>query len=211
MSSLNPTQANNLHVLVDNQDIFKFTLVRHPLERLLFVYIDYFKDPLSLSANQFPNNLKQEIFEKYRPVVYQHWIATGGSYNITISFPEFINYFIESFKELLASQLQPYTQACQPCLLKYQFYGRYRRLQTEISELVRYLGLEDRQWIIQSVTSRNVTDLLAEYYGKLSDVGKSRIYDAVRQELLFYYHLYPGERFSHMRILGVHDHLLINT
>lgn len=208
MALMNKTQAS-LYVLQNNQNIFKFSLVRHPLERLLFVYIDYLKDPLFLSSNHFPNKLKQEIFEKYRPVVYQHWIATGGSYNISISFSEFINYFIESFKELLDSPLQPFTQVCQPCLFRYHFYGRYRRLQAEVSEVTKYLKLDSRVWQqeqpVTTVTSINVTDLLLDYYGKLTEAEKSQLYDAIRSELLFYYQIYPGDRLSHLSVLGIHN------
>ena len=189
-------------------NFFKFTFVRHPLERLLFAYLDHLQDPLYQSSDHFPNSLKQEIFEKYRPVVYQRWIETGGAYNISITFSEFVNYYVESFQERLDARLKPYTEVCCPCQVRYHFYGRHGRLVSEINTILKHLGLNWDLWRdAVPLPGSNVTDKLLDYYGQLTAVEKSQLYDAMRQELLFYYHLYPGERFSHVTLLGINEEL----
>lgn len=189
---------------------YKFTIVRNPLERLVSSYRNKIEPPLSGGSLKFPNYIKRQIFEMYRPVVYQHWLESGGNYNISITFSEFVEYFIESFKDHLNPHVKPFTRICHPCNIPYDFYGHFKHYSRDVKMAIHKLGMDRSHYHDKSLyASKNDSTayLLDKYYQRLTRMQRARLYDVMREELLFYYHLFPGERHSHHSLLGIDEEL----
>ena len=173
-------------------------------------YRNKIEPPLSGDSLRFPNYIKRQIFELYRPVVYQHWLEAGSSYNISITFSEFVEYFIEAFKDHLNPHIKPFSRLCHPCNIPYDFYGHFKHYSRDVKMYIDKVGMDRRHYHDKSLyaTTNNSTSLLLhQYYQRLTRMQRARLYDTMREELLFYYHLYPGEKHSHVELLGIQEQL----
>lgn len=191
-------------------EYYKFTIVRNPLERLVSSFRNKIEPPLIGNSLKFPNYIKRQIFELYRPVVYHHWLESGGSYNISITFSEFVEYFIDSFKDHLNPHIKPFTRICHPCNIPYDFYAHFKHYSHDVTMLIDSLGMNRSYYHDKSLYASgndSTANLLDKYYQNLTRMQRARLYDAMRDELLFYYHLYPGERHSHIQLLGIDEEL----
>lgn len=191
-------------------EYYKFTIVRNPLERLVSSFRNKIEPPLSGNSLKFPNYIKRQILELYRPVVYQHWLETGSKYNLSITFSEFVEYFVDSFKDHLNPHIKLFTGICHPCNIPYDFFGHFKHYSHDANLVIDKLGMNRSYYHDQSLhKSRNDSTayVLDKYYQLLTHMQRARLYDAMRDELLFYYHLYPGERYSHTQLLGIEENL----
>lgn len=189
---------------------YKFTIVRNPLERLVSSYRNKIEPPLIGHSLKFPNYIKRQIFEHSRPVVYQHWLQRGANYNISITFSEFVEYFIDSFKDHLNPHIKPFTGLCHPCSVPYDFYGHFNHYSRDVRMVIDRVGMNRSHYHDRSLyasNSANTASVMDTYYQGLTRMQRARLYDVMRQELSFYYHLYPGERRSHVQLLGIDEEL----
>ncbi len=180
----------------------KYMFVRNPLERLVHSYITSIQDPMINLTNTRLSHLKWEIFEHYRPIVYHHWIETGGGYEIYITFSEFIEYYLNEMKDKVLIDVRPLTVMCQPCLVRYDFYDDFYNCSQDIFKV--FNPDKNKQASFEMPTKQT---LLEDYYRRLTFIQRARLYDAMRDELLFYYHLYPRARYSHVTLLGIEEEL----
>lgn len=192
------------------KEYYKFTVIRNPLERLVSGYRNKIEPPLTGNSLKFPNYLKRRIFEQYRPVVYHYWLKAGANYNITITFSEFVEYYIESFKDSLNSHIKPFTGICHPCSIPFDFYIHFNNYSQDVKMVVNKVGMNWNHFYDKSLYSSPNTStalIMHQYYQRLPRMQRARLYDVIRDELLFYYHLFPAERNSHKTLLGVEEHL----
>lgn len=189
---------------------FKFTVIRNPLERLVSSYRNKIEPPLSGHSIKFPNYIKRQILEQYRPVVYQHWLNTGGSYNISITFPEFVEYYVDSFKEHLNPHIKPFSKLCHPCNIPFHFYIHFNEYSLDVAMVIDRVGMQREHYhnksLYASVNERTAS-VMEGYFQTLTRMQRGKLYDTMRDELLLYYHLFPSERHMHQRLLGVDEQL----
>lgn len=191
-------------------EYYKFTVIRNPLERLVSSYRNKVEPPLLGHSLKFPNYLKRRIFEQYRPVVYYYWLKSGANYSISITFPEFVEYYIESLKDSLNPHIKPFTKICHPCSIPYDFYIQFSNYSRDVRMVITKVGMNMDHFYDRSLyasANSSTAAVMSDYYQRLSRMQRARLYDVLREELLFYYHLFPAERDSHMRILGMEEHL----
>lgn len=191
-------------------DYYKFTVVRNPLERLVSTYRNKIEPPLLGHSLKFPDYLKRQIFEQYRPVVYHYWLKSGAGYNITVTFSEFVEYYIDSLKDSLNSHIKPSTKICNPCDIPYDFYIHFSNYSHDVKMLIKRVGMNQDHFYdrgLHPTANSSTASVMSEYYQRLSRMQRARLYDVMRDELMFYYHLFPAERNGHRAILGVEEHL----
>ena len=184
------------------KDYYKFTFVQNPLERLASSYQNNIQNGIS----EFSIFIRQKILEMYRPIVYHQWLQEGRDYNISISFSEFIEYYINSFKGQLHPYFKPFTATCHPCKVRYHFYGNLANYGRDVMMILNEVNTNNNSPHRHFYSSVNATTS-SKYYSDLTLLQKARLYDCLREELLFYYHLYPRDRYSHVRLLGIPDNL----
>ncbi len=189
---------------------FKFTVIRNPLERLVSSFRNKIEPPLSGHSIKFPNYIKRQIFEQYRPMVYRHWLEAGGTYNISITFSEFIEYYVDSFKDHLNPHMKPFTKLCHPCSIPFDFYIHFNKYSSDVAMVIDKVGMNKNHYYDKSLYAspeESTAAVMKSYFLKLTRTQRGKLYDTMRDELLFYYHLFPSERNLHVKLLGVEEEL----
>ncbi|XP_074628889.1 carbohydrate sulfotransferase 11-like [Acropora palmata] len=118
---------------------FKFMFVREPFERLLSSYKDKF-----VARRTFDRPLLKyygaKILLRFRPNVTNKSLESLDD----ITFPEFVEYIIkDGVNEGFDRHWNHYIDQCNPCLIKYDFIGRYEYLAEDGNYMLRKAG-EDR-------------------------------------------------------------------
>ena len=197
--------------LLRMKNYFKFMIVRNPLERLVSGYRNKIEPPLMDLSDKFPNYIKRWILKTYRPVDYRQWIDQGGNYNISISFPEFAQYVIDTKKEWLNPHFKPMINTCHPCRVRYDFYGNFKMYSQDVMLIVEKIRTKPEYYPNHSLhrSGHETSTYLGVYYNQLTHAQKTELYYSLEEELEFYYYLYPAEKDSHVDLLGVHRPVLL--
>ena len=203
------------------QDYFKFVLVRNPLERLFSAYRDkIIRVSLSTLADDEPlfNDLRKSIFQHNHPLEYEQWaehVKTHGSLEVSLTlrtFGDVINYFTaEPRKNHIHynEHFQPVLELCQPCLVRYDYYGNFNSYSDDAEILMEKVHapkhLLHRGYYSNSSGKAATTDIYHSYYKELSLVQKKSVLRVLSAELDFYYHLFPEELDCHKEIMDIQD------
>ena len=187
------------------QDYYKFVMIRHPLERLVSGFRNKIEPPFSDMSVRFPNYIKMTILQRYRSTEFEKWRDSKTKYNLSVTFEEFILYYVNSDLTTVNPHLKPIIHTCHPCRVRYNFYGNFQMYSQDAQMAMKRLSINSDFYRNKSLhlSSQRTSNYLRQYYGRLSDVLKVRLYWKLREELEFYYALYPRERNSHISILGV--------
>ena len=186
----------------------KFMVVRHPLERLVSVFRDKLELPVDYKLQRsFPQKVKIDILNIRRHLDYLRWKTAKGSINLTVTFSEFIDYFIQQSPSDLNEHFRISLAICHPCAVQYSFYPNFRNLSTDIPTMIDQLGLNSTYYQNGNLhtADRQTHNFVSNYYSQLSHVQKMRLFATLYEELDFYYHLYPRERNSHIHMLGIYE------
>lgn len=135
--SMSQLHAKDIEQYFSNS--FKFTFVREPFERLLSSYKDKF-----VARRTFDRPLLKyygaKILLRFRPNVTNKSLESLDD----ITFPEFVEYIIkDGVNEGFDRHWNHYIDQCNPCLIKYDFIGRYEYLAEDGNYMLRKAG-EDR-------------------------------------------------------------------
>ena len=188
----------------------KFTIIRHPLERLTSAYRDKMSKPLPRELRKKPSfyfdHLKHSIVQEYEPYLYQKWEEEGKRTNLSVSFPVFVTWLIErNSSEVVNEHFTMQVDNCQPCRMRYHFYGNFKTFVNDslqiLSKFTNNLapfsnegyyspGLETRQ-------------LLPAFFSQLAPALKERLLEHMQLELDFYHSLYPSEKQLTEDLLGL--------
>lgn len=193
------------------REYFKFTIVRNPLERLVSGYRNKIEPPLSDLSMKFPNYIKRQILKRYRPMDFKVWLDEGGRYNISISFPEFVQHVIDTDLEVLNPHFKPMIHTCHPCRVRYHFYGNFNMYGKDVALIIDKLRTKPEYYPNRSLHApgHETKTYLLVYYNQLSHIQKAELFYKLKDELEFYYHLYPKESDCHTKLLGIHEHVQV--
>ena len=157
---------------------YKYTLIRHPLERLVSAYKDkfckdhdyfykqYAEEVIRMGGNNTtsddntdqPSNLTFQVFVEY---LIQKYTKDGGSYRYN-------------------KHWKPFYQLCYPCFVHYDFIGRFENLH------------KDAQFLITNLTSTNVNRNISFAYQApaAKNVYKDYIKELSEDQLTKLYEIY---------------------
>ena len=183
---------------------YKFMIYRNPAERLFSAYRDKVeKYPLLGLGKEFPhfNWVRQDIFEYNYPDRFLIWKAAGGRTPVNITFVEFVDYWIShNFEDAHFSTI---FSICQPCQVRYHYYGKFSTLEHDVEVLMRHVGANmsvlDAGYYKEK--GKSSYDLAPVYYNLLNRHQKEAIVGKLAMDLLFYYNIFPEERDSHKHIM----------
>lgn len=196
---------------------FKFMFVRNPLERLVSAYRNKIEPPLSFSnQNKFPEFLKVDILNHYRQEDLLEWrrghkLSVSPLPQIAVTFQEFIRSVIdESDSMKINEHFRPAIDICHPCLARFNFYGNFRNISSDVKQLIQKFETEPRFYRDMSLhdASNQTHTKLERYYGLLTVRDKFQLLGRFYDDLLLYYTLYPTQRHSHYEILGIKQPIL---
>ena len=203
LANKNLTDESRIHRM---KKYYKMMIVRNPLERLLSGYLNKIRQHQQPAQGEFPFPLdvKRELIARYHPTEYQLWLDSNYSEPI-ISFPEFVQYIVDTEWTLLNSHFKPMTDVCHPCRVRYDFYGSFKNLYIDGLLLADRLGAK-REYFRNKPAHRpqdSTNAKLKHYFSQLHYDLKKRLLMHWWTELDFYYHVYPEERHSHKELLDI--------
>ena len=159
----------------------------------------------------FPYNIIQEIMKRYRSDDYKKWLAdTTAHYAVT--FCDFIQYVIDTPNKKLNIRFRPMISLCQPCTVKYDFYGAFKYYNEDTKVIIDRLDTNEQyRFNIGDHVAYRTEYFVYYYYDQVSQDLKEQLFRCFYSELEFYYYLYPEERNSHKLVLNVSEDIPVMT
>lgn len=130
------TQSEMLHMYK------KFIVVRDPLERLLSAYRNKFFHPNLDHKRAFHNKVVE--FYRLHPALRKRSYMRMDFSSKEMTFYEFLKYWSDVFDahEYLNEHFIASNQLCSPCLIQYDYIGKYETLSTDVSYIFSQLNID---------------------------------------------------------------------
>ncbi|XP_067683638.1 carbohydrate sulfotransferase 11-like [Haliotis asinina] len=148
------------------RNYFKFFIVREPFERLLSAYRNKFQGQTN-SSKFFHARYGKNIIRRYRKNASANSLAHGND----VTFLEFVQYVVDTNKkETLNEHWCQFFELCLPCLIKYDFIGKYHQLETDSKHILDSIGASSVVKFPSRAASyhhQKTSDLLQKYYQQI--------------------------------------------
>lgn len=165
-SLINFTVPEIKHILRSHK---KFLFVRHPFERLLSAYKNKFEQHYN-SSKYFQARFGRLIIKNFRVNPSSRSLLTGDD----VTFEEFVE-FVISENTIFNEHWKPIFDLCQPCLVKYDFIGKYESLYSDSDFLLNHIGVKNITFPrVQKTVSTST--YLSKYLPQLSYRTVSQLY-----------------------------------
>ncbi|XP_068587962.1 carbohydrate sulfotransferase 8-like [Cebidichthys violaceus] len=167
----------------------KVMFVREPLERMVSAYRDKFENPNSYYHNLFG----KAIISKYRADPSPEALNTGNG----VTFKEFVQYLLDVHRPAgMDIHWEQANQLCNPCLIDYDFIGKFENMEEESNFLLRLTGAPPNVKL-PSFKDRNPADTRTsvnttqKYFSQVSTLERQRIYDFYYTDYLMFNYTKP--------------------
>ena len=140
MRTLNAKHFNDT-LIVGGNNYTKFFFVRHPFERLVSAY----QNKLASNNTIFNKMVGKKIIRKYR----QNATAISLKKGHDVTFNEFVQFIVDEWRngsKTLDAHWRPIVDLCLPCVMQYDFIGKFETLNRDVEYLLRRKWNES-QWI----------------------------------------------------------------
>ena len=176
------------------ENYFKFSILRHPIERLLSAYRNKLEKPLNFTrVKKFPDRLKAFILALKRKSALQKWVALKNySNDIHPSFSDTLEFMTKFTLTTYNEHFLPFLKLCHPCAIKYDLFLNLKSMNYDIFALMEYMKIPFQYFPGMFKTS-DTRDLLEEYYQQVSPKVMTRVHNTLGKDLKFYYDMYPEE------------------
>lgn len=201
--SLMEVSEKELRKIIRNY--YKFMMYRNPVERLFSAYRSKVQRyPLVGLREEQPhyNWLRKRIYAFKHPQLYKKWRAKSGMEKVDIKFTEFIDYWLFRKGVKFDEHFQSVYKLCQPCDVRYSYYGNFDTFFDDSKVLIQRIGSEGiplREGYYKE--GEKTSDLAPQYYRTLNRFQKELIINKLSLDLSFYYSIFPAERDSHKHIM----------
>ncbi|XP_046376790.1 carbohydrate sulfotransferase 11-like [Haliotis rufescens] len=161
LSDLSMKEADNAL-----RNYYKFFFVREPFERLLSAYRNKFQGQ-SNTSKFFHSRYGKDIIKNYRKHASANSLAQGND----VSFFEFVQYIVDKKrKEALNEHWCQFFELCLPCLIKYNFIGKYHQLENDSKHVLDSIGASSLVKFPTRAASyhhQKTSDVLPSYYQQI--------------------------------------------
>lgn len=183
----------------------KYTIIRHPLERLASAYRDKMSGPLLRVIKPFNyfQHLKHSVLEEYEPHLYRKW-KEERSLNLSVSFAVFVDWLTEHNSSEINEHFTMQVDNCQPCRVHYHFYGNFKTFVNDSLQILSKFtdnvsSFSHKGYHAQGLETRQ---LLPTYFSQLTPSHRENLRLHMQLELDFYHSLYPSEKQLTEDLLG---------
>lgn len=162
----------------------KVLFVREPFERLVSAFRDKFESPNSYYHPVFG----RPIISRYRSNATRTALRTGAG----VTFREFVQYLLDVHRPVgMDIHWTPVSQLCNPCLLRYNFIGKFEDLEEEANFLLQSVGapknltfpdFKDRNPLAER-TSSSITQ---KYFSQLNSTERQKTFDLYYMDYLMF-------------------------
>ena len=148
----------------------KYMFVRHPFARLLSAYMNKFVNSTDI---QFPKNIGTKIIRRYRANPSNESLTFGRD----VTFEEFVKYLLDLNSDGRVNEhWDPYHTICLPCVVHYNFIGKYETLDADVREALARMGAGNITFPKSNASKLRTIDLLPQYLAKLTPNQISMLY-----------------------------------
>ena len=168
---------------------WKVAILRNPLERLVSAYRDKI-----IGENRKPHEKEwaNEIMEMY---------------NVSdVTFETYLQWIVDTPNKVLNEHFTPLFILASPCIVRYHYYGNFKRLSEEMQLISGQLHVHRRlfsDFDYHEVTNRT-EKLMADYFATASAAIKKSLFWDFYMEFDFYFSLFPEEKGS-IKLLEVDE------
>lgn len=162
----------------------KVLFVREPFERLVSAFRDKFESPNSYYHPVFG----RPIISRYRTNATRTALRTGAG----VTFREFVQYLLDVRRPVgMDIHWEPVSQLCSPCILRYNFIGKFESLEEDANFLLQSVGaprnltfpdFKDRNPLAER-TSSTITQ---RYFAQLNATERQRAFDFYYMDYLMF-------------------------
>ena len=138
--------------------------------------------------------MKSDILEKYDPD------------SETLDFKTYIKWIVDAPNyEGLDRHFRPTYISKYPCIIQYHYYGNFKHISSDMHKVMDKFNIPRNLYRDSGYygSGKNTLDYLEYYYATLDEDLKWALYEDFSIEFDFYYHLFPEEEDSHMKLLGL--------
>ncbi|KAF2364934.1 Sulfotransferase [Trinorchestia longiramus] len=159
----------------------KFLFVRHPMERLVSAFRNKFE-----KETQFSRSIGPEILRKFR----KHH---SGTPHANVTFSEFVRYLVDKKfrrKESLNEHWEAYTELCLPCIVPYDYIGKYETLKEDSDRILEEIGAPEGLQFPPFVPSATAS-LVPRYLSTLLPSEQRLATDVYKADFLLFQYDFP--------------------
>ena len=161
----------------------RFTILRHPLERILSAYIDKIRDPKPSDGSPL------SYFDRLKDTILS---ATGVHGNANVSFNAFLQWLVSQSHTTLNEHFMPQYYNCEPCRMDYHFYGNFENFSKDANSILEEFKPGLRLVVSHSYHKQTSTSsLMSSYYAGVPPWLKKALHENLFLELEFYHSLFP--------------------
>ncbi|XP_025107270.1 carbohydrate sulfotransferase 11-like isoform X2 [Pomacea canaliculata] len=194
LSDLTPEQ---IHYRLDNY--YKFVFVREPFERLLSAYRNKLVGQTS-TAQYFKEKFGRFIIKRFRDKPLAASVKDRMSRDLVdetdVRFTEFLHYLADRSRQVpLNEHWAQYIHLCHPCVLQYDFIGKYENLDADAQYVLRAIHADHLvTFPARGTTYRHnrTADYLSHYYGDVHPSLLRRIYRLYQPDFLLFNYSVPS-------------------
>lgn len=169
----------------------KIVMVREPFERLLSAYRNKFIE----KSPYFNKRFGRKIIRRYRKNASPEEIEKGNN----VKFSEFVDYITDPFtKETEPKGFNEhwdlYSSLCQPCLVNYDFVGKYETLDDDIDYIMHDLGIDSFIKFpkrADAYKKKRTKDTFDQFYGNILQDKLQKLWKVYRQDYKLFSYSYP--------------------
>lgn len=164
---------------------YKFMFSRHPYERLISAFRNKFIDARNTI---FRLIFGRYIIRKYRDEI-NATIDEKSRHDGEVSFEEFVKYIVDSPIEdpdFWNEHWERIDILCLPCLIQYDFIGRFESLDEDADYLLRTLDVADKVVFPRKKSFTNSSLLQKSYFEKLPKGLKQRLYNLYKNDFYMF-------------------------
>ena len=143
---------------------FKVMFVRHPFERLLSAYINKFTKTYNV---YFHKRYGRRIVRRYRENASAQSLRRGND----VTFSEFIQYVLDPLTTQSAefnAHWRPCYQLCMPCVVRYDYIGKYETLAQDVRNVLRTLNVSHIHFPTYNGSGTRTADLMQTAFASIS-------------------------------------------
>ncbi|XP_074521315.1 LOW QUALITY PROTEIN: carbohydrate sulfotransferase 8-like [Halichoeres trimaculatus] len=167
----------------------KVLFTREPFERLVSAFRDKFENPNGYYHSMFG----RAIISRYRANASRSALSSGDG----VTFREFVQYLVDPRRPVgIDSHWKQVSELCHPCMIHYDFIGKFENINSEANFLLRSIGAPPHV-VFPDFKDRNPQDqrtsssIMMRYFSQLNATEQQGVYDFYRKDYLMFNYSKP--------------------
>lgn len=166
----------------------KFIFVREPFERLLSAW----RNKFTVASNlYFQSRWGSYIIKNYRENPSKESLNKGSD----VTYPEFVRFLLSPKTvrdEMHNDHWQPYETLCYPCIVDYDYVGKYTTMDNDIAYIAEKLNIQQLQFPARNIRYKHAptVNYVDQEYAKIALSDIHQIYENYKSDFAVFNYQY---------------------